>query len=134
MPDLVLLDTHALLWWQAGGKRLSRRARSAIDGAEVRLVSPISFWEIAMLAEKGRIALDRSAVKWANDLLVEDRVEPADLTPTIAASAGLLGAFHGDPADRMIVATASSFGVPIITKDGLITEYCEGAGGPSVIW
>lgn len=134
MPDILLLDTHALLWWQAGGERLSRRARSGIDGATTLMVSPISFWEISMLVEKGRIGLDRSPVVWANDLLATDGLATAELTPTIAATAGTLQGFHGDPADRLIVATARSLGVPIVTKDAQITSYCEADARSSVVW
>ena len=50
--DAVLVDTHVLLWWQAGGERLSRRAAARIDGADVVYVSPISCWEIAVLVTK----------------------------------------------------------------------------------
>ena len=49
----MLLDTHGILWWQAGGERLSAVARRAIAAAQLLLVSPVSCWEVALLAEKG---------------------------------------------------------------------------------
>src|SRR5438874_4700975 len=56
----VLLDTHVLLWWKAGGERLSARARRDIARADAVLLSPLSFWEIGMLTVRGRIRLDRT--------------------------------------------------------------------------
>ena len=57
---MILLDTHAVLWWQAGSERLSATARRTIAAAGTILVSPVSFWEIALLVAKGRIGLDRT--------------------------------------------------------------------------
>jgi PIN domain nuclease of toxin-antitoxin system len=110
MPDTVLLDTHALLWWQAGSGRLSRRALAAIRGATCQ-ISPITCWEVATLVTKGRIALDRPVARWVADLVATE-VEVVDLTPSIAAAAGSLVDFHGDPADRLIYATAAARRIP----------------------
>lgn len=131
----VLLDTHAVLWWQAGGRRLSRGATRAIDRAVSVLVSPLSCWEIATLHRLGRIALDRDPSSWVQDLMADDRIAPAALTPEAAAWAGSLdGRFSGDPIDRLLYATAHDHRVPFISKDEAIRSFARGAGNLEVIW
>jgi len=58
----ILLDTHALVWWQAGGERLSTEARRVIEAAETILVSPLTLWEVATLHRRGRLVLDLSLI------------------------------------------------------------------------
>jgi PIN domain nuclease of toxin-antitoxin system len=102
----VLLDTHVLLWWQAGGDRLSSEARRRIERADAVLISPISIWEAGMLVHKGRVAIDRDLHVWVTDLFDDRHTAVASLTPQAAASAALLvEPFPGDPADRLIYAT-----------------------------
>ncbi len=130
----VLLDTHALVWWQAGGDRLSAPARRMIDG-EALLVSPLSCWEVATLARLGRIALDREAGLWVRDLYQDDRISVAPLTPESAAWAGSLGeAFPGDPIDRLLYATARDLRVPFLTKDERLHAYAADAGDVRTVW
>ncbi len=64
----ILLDTHVLLWWQAGGERLSASADRAIREADQVLVSPLSCWEATTLHRQGRIALDRDPLAWVQAL------------------------------------------------------------------
>jgi PIN domain nuclease of toxin-antitoxin system len=130
----ILLDTHALLWWQAGVDRLSPKAARSIESATRILVSPISFWELTMLVEKGRISLDRPTNVWVVDFLATERVEVAELTPSVAIGAGELTGFHGDPADRMIVATAKSSRVPLVSKDDKIHAYAKSDRVLTVVW
>ncbi len=130
----VVLDTHALLWWHAESDRLSGDALRAIEYAEVVLVSPISFWEISMLVQKGRVGLDRPTAVWVGDFQLTERVEVADLTPTIAVRAAELLDFHGDPADRILVATAVSCGAPLITKDEKIHAHGRLVGSLTTLW
>ncbi|HEX9344240.1 MAG TPA: type II toxin-antitoxin system VapC family toxin [Actinomycetota bacterium] len=133
---MILLDTHALLWWAAGSDRLSPGAARAIARADTILVSPISCWEVATLVGKGRIALDRDVYVWVLDLFSLDEVELAPLTPQMAVAAALLGTagFHGDPADRFLYATALEHSVPLVTKDESIRSYAEKAGDLRTIW
>lgn len=133
---MILLDTHALLWWQAGGERLSAAAARAIARAESVLVSPISCWEVATLLGKGRIALDRDVFVWVRDLFGADGVELAPLSPQAAVTAALLGTagFHDDPADRFLYATALEHSVPMVTKDEAIRSYASKAGDLRTIW
>lgn len=137
MPDTdpALVDTHALLWWQADSERLSATARTRIDSAAHLVISAITCWEIAMLAAKGRIALDRPLEIWVNDLLSDPtqiRATPVD--PATALTAGQLEHFHGDPADRIIVATAKHAALPVITKDHRIHHYTHHDPTLHTIW
>lgn len=133
MADDVLLDTHALLWWQEGSERLGHRAVEAIDTAARVLVSPISCWEVAMLVAKERVALDRSVVRWVDEL-ESGTVAISELTPRIAAAAGSLVDLHGDPADRLIYATAAVDGLAIVTRDRRMADHAAAHGDVRVVW
>ena len=123
---MILLDTHPLIWFTQGDKFLGSKARQIIQDAidsDEALVSPITFWETAMLARKGRLSLGRSVQDWAQAILGTG-VKAAEITPHIAMSAGDLPSdIHGDPADRLIIATARAFGCPLVTADRQILAY-----------
>ena len=133
---MILLDTHVLLWWLAGGSRLSKPAAESIAGSETVLISPVSFWEIATLVLKGYVTLDRDIHAWTLDVLADDRVETAALTPPAAVAAASLGdeGFHGDPADRFLCATARELSVPFVTKDTRIREFARKTKDLRVVW
>lgn len=100
-----MLDTHVLLWWQAGGHRLSLPASRAIAAADRILVSQISCWEVAVLVSKGRIELDRDTPVWVQDLLVSERVAVVGLTVTAAVAAAATASPCADasgPAHRLV--------------------------------
>jgi PIN domain nuclease of toxin-antitoxin system len=121
---VIVLDTATWIWRASDPKRLSSRARRAIDQAENALVSAISVWEVAMLVAKRRILLDRPVERWVDIALALPGIRLAPLEPAIAVrSTKLPGEFHPDPADRMIVATALEHGAPIITPDDRIRSY-----------
>ena len=132
----MLLDTHALLWWQADSGRLSAHAARAIARADTVLVSPISWWEIGILLEKGRIALDRDLQRWVHDLLVLDSVTPAHLTAEAAAAAALLqrAGFHGDPADQLLYATSAAHAASFVIKDETIHAFARNRRDVNAIW
>lgn len=134
MKHSIVLDTHALLWLLADDGRLSTRAVDAIGAADERLVSAVSFWEVAMLVEKGRVELDRPVRTWTNDVLAEGYVSETVLHADTAVVAGTLADFHGDPADRMIVAAAMAAGADLVTKDGSIQSWAVATGGITCIW
>ena len=122
----VLLDTHLWLWWLLGSPQLPMRERQAIDQSaqarQLRLAA-ISLWEAQMLARKSRLKLDIPFSEWiltASDPEVV-RVLPVDSSVVIALD-GLPDSFHGDPADRMIVATALANRLPLMTLDGSIRK------------
>lgn len=134
MPaDRLLLDTHALIWWQAGSDRLSAPAASAIAEAERVWISVISLWELATLTRLGRVALDRTVDRWVSDLLAGP-VECIDVDPTVAAEAGSLVDFHGDTADRIIYTTARTHRMALVTKDRRLTDQAAAHGTVEVIW
>jgi PIN domain nuclease of toxin-antitoxin system len=130
----VLLDTHVLLWWRADARRLSASAVRAIGTARHVLVSPVTCWEVGMLVSKERVRLDRPTAAWVRDLLAEDRIQLAPLTPAAAVAAAELSDFHGDPADRMLYATARSLRALMITKDRQIHQYAATHRDVSVRW
>ena len=88
-----------------------------------------------MLVEKRRIKLDRPTAMWVADFLATERVEIAHLTADMAVTAGELDELHGDPADRLIVATAVRSGAALVTKDPRITDYSRRSRGAlTVLW
>lgn len=124
---VIVLDTHAWLWWVADPARISQPARTAIEHADAVGVCTISCWEVAMLARSGRIRLDRDTRLWIRQALAAERIAALPLTAEIAVSAALLPSdFPGDPADRIIYATAAGHGVPLITKDERISSFDTG--------
>jgi PIN domain nuclease of toxin-antitoxin system len=120
---LIILDTHAWIWWNSAPDKLSAAARAAIDGADQLGVSAISCWEVSMLVAKGRLGLDRDVLTWVQEALPEELVQLLPVSPTIAVRAGALESFHGDPADRLIVATALELNGALVTRDGRIRDY-----------
>ncbi len=115
---MIVLDTHAWIWWVAGPARLSGAAKRAIEKARMRGVCAISVWEVAVLIERGRLVLDREVTDWVRDALALPGVELLPLTPEIAlAAGGAVLELHGDPADRMIAATALAHRARLVTKD-----------------
>lgn len=122
---MIVLDTHAWLWWLAAPERLSRTAEQAIERASRIGISTLSAWEVTMLALRGRISLDREASLWVGQALADERVEPLAPSANVAVSAGLLDAqsFPGDPVDRLIYATARSTGATLITRDAAIRAF-----------
>lgn len=131
--DTSLVDTHVLLWWMANGERLSEAAQAALSSSPV-VVSPISFWEVSMLVGKGRVALDRPTAAWAEDVLALSSVDVAPLTAQIAVLAGELPDFHGDPADRLLAATAIVHRCPLITKDDKLRRWADGRSELACVW
>lgn len=133
----LLLDTHALLFWQAKSKKLSRRAAKEMAKAEQLLVSTITCWEVATLVAHGRVALDRSLDDWLDDMNADEQVCVVPLSARAAIQALTLerAGFHGDPADRLIYATAADELVPLVTVDDRIHEFAK-RGTPAVrlVW
>lgn len=120
----VLLDTHTLLWWLDGDRRLSRRARTAI-GKETNtvLVSAASAWEITTKARLGKLP---GAVDVAEDVagcVAGQGFESLDITLHHGQRAGALGGSHRDPFDRMLIAQAQAEDLPIVSNDEVFDEY-----------
>ena len=132
--ERVVADTHALLWWLGDENRLSEAARRALDESASIWVSPITFWEVGMLLERDRITLDRPLPQWTNDLIASGEIIDAQMSAGVAALADTLAGFHGDPADRLIVATASALGIPLVTKDRTIRSWAQASAALDTIW
>jgi len=112
----VLLDTHVLHWWSAEPDRLSADATRAVEAADELAVAAISWFELAWLAHDERIVVTTPPTSWLRQL--GDGVRTLPLTPTIGAAAvALPSSFPGDPADRLIYATAIEHGCRLVTKD-----------------
>jgi PIN domain nuclease of toxin-antitoxin system len=126
---MILLDTHVLVWFFEGVPRLSVPARTAIErsgAANEVLVSVISFLEIGMLVAKNRMRLSGPVQEWTNRVVAWRGLSVADLTPTVAVESSFLpGVLHADPADRVLVATARSLDVTLVTHDRRILRYGE---------
>jgi PIN domain nuclease of toxin-antitoxin system len=126
---MILLDTQVLIWFSIGDERLGKRARELFATAGKQsetAVSPISFWEAAMLTAKNRVDLGMPVGAWAAEILNSGGPALLALTPEIAVGAGqLLGGIHGDPADRIIVATARAHRCAILTADRKILSYAK---------
>lgn len=122
---MMLLDTHVLVHYASDDRKLGKRARAAIDRALARdevFVSALSFWEVAMLAGKGRLALDTTATAFRAATLATGIQEEA-VDGEIAIAAGELPDHHGDPADRMLVATALVRGLALLTADTVLLDW-----------
>ena len=132
----MVLDTHAFVWVMEGDKKLGPAARRAVLKASADngvAISAITPWEIAMLENKGRLRLACEVGEWIRDALRTPAVRLLPISPEIAVdSVRLPGAFNPDPADRLIVATARQWSVPLMTADKDILDYA-GAGHVIVV-
>jgi PIN domain nuclease of toxin-antitoxin system len=116
---LLVLDTHAVLWWTLDPARLGKLAARALEEAERVGIPTIALWETSVLVRKRKVRLDLPLTEWAERLLAIPRVEALPLDAGIALRADGL-AMHGDPADRFIVATAMEHRARLATKDALL--------------
>ncbi len=121
---MIVLDTHAWIWWVARDKQLSRRARAQIERAKRVLVPTVCLREVALLVAHGRLRFSRGVEEWLDAASTLPQLELAPMTSRIAVESANLGAsFHRDPADQIIVATAITYGVPLVTRDERIERY-----------
>jgi PIN domain nuclease of toxin-antitoxin system len=127
----VLLDTHVVHWWSAEPERVSAAARKLLDGADELVVAAISWFELAWLARHGRILVNVPIRSWLDGLAAE--VRTIGVTPAIADTAvSLPSSFPGDPADRLIYATAVEHDLPLVSKDRAMRENARPR--PPVVW
>lgn len=132
-PSAVLLDTCAVIWLANGDPMAERALETIVDAglADGVFVSPVSAWEIGMLSrpKPGRsqaVQFRPDPKTWFVNFLRGPAVKDAPLTHEIAIEASWLpGEFHGDPADRLIVATARHRGIPVVTRDRRIIAYAN---------
>ncbi|MCI0347470.1 MAG: type II toxin-antitoxin system VapC family toxin [Chloroflexi bacterium] len=122
---MTLLDTHVLLWFAADDAQLGRGTFRAVDEAlrvDELAVSAVSFWEIAMLTVKRRLSLPAGPAAFRRRVLAQGLLE-VPIHGAIAVAAAELPTFHGDPADRMVVATALDLGAELVTADDRILGW-----------
>ncbi len=130
--DLLLLDTHVLIWLMLGDSRLGPRAKAEIarvGGAGDLLVSAITPWEIGVLVSKKRVDLHRDTLVWIREALAMPGISLVPLDPEIAvASTRLPFEMHPDPADRILVATARQTRATLVSADhtllGIAKKSC----------
>lgn len=122
-----LLDTHVAVWLSAGSSHLKKGSLNYLESefnARKLFVSPISAWEVGMLVSRGRLDVGQDVLSWFNGFLEKFSVTLLDITPEIAVNSSFLpGVFHGDPADRILVATAMSNSKTLVTADQKIVDY-----------
>lgn len=126
----ILLDTHVWIWLMMGDERLSKNFIKSIEQASAReeiFISAISIWEIGMLVERGRITLELDCLDWVKQALDSPGISLVPITPEIAIQSSRLPENpHGDPADRIIIATAFETKAVLITHDQKILNYGKG--------
>ncbi|MGD0090458.1 MAG: type II toxin-antitoxin system VapC family toxin [Planctomycetota bacterium] len=125
---MLILDTHVWVWFFDRDPRI-KQAAASIDSAAVESglgVSAISVWEVGMLVKKGRLVLGMDSLKYVQEALAKPHLSLIPLTPEIAIESNRLpGHLHGDPADRIIIATARVLGATLATRDRRIISYAE---------
>lgn len=124
---MILLDTHAWLWWLQDPSQLSPTALELINREEAGsgiLVSSISVWEIAVKSSLGKLTLPLPIDEWYAQAQSHPGIliEPLDPLDAIASTT-LPGEFHKDPVDRMLIAIARRYSIPLVTKDSKIQQY-----------
>jgi PIN domain nuclease of toxin-antitoxin system len=120
----VLLDTHVVHWWSAEPRRISSPARKALEQADELAVAGITWFELAWLARNERILLNVPLRSWLEGLAAQLRT--IGITPAIADLAvALPSSFPGDPADRLIYATAVENDLSLVTKDRAIRDHAR---------
>lgn len=126
---MIVLDTHALIWWVNDDGQLSDKARKAIEKelsneAGQVFISTMTAWEIALLVEKGRLTLTMDVKDWIDTVTAIEGVRFVPVDNEVAIqSVRLPGEFHPDPADRMIVALARRLSAALVTSDAKIQAY-----------
>jgi PIN domain nuclease of toxin-antitoxin system len=126
---MIVLDTHAWVWLVNDPRQLSPSARRVTEQAMARnaiYISSISAWEVALLSASGRIELTIDIQDWiaGSEVLPFVNFVPVD-NSIFVRSVLLPGPLHNDPADRIIIATALTKGMPVVTKDEKIRKYSK---------
>jgi PIN domain nuclease of toxin-antitoxin system len=128
---MIVLDTHAWVWWLTTPEKLGKKAARVLRKAPRVGVPAICVWEVAMKAAAGKLKFDRPSSLWIDQALSTDsRIELIALSPRVAIGAAELEWKHGDAADRFIVATAQLYECQLATCDTTII----GSGLVRCVW
>lgn len=126
----LLLDTHVWIWSMIGSSILKKSFHSIFEKALKAhniFISPMSIWEMGMLVEKKRIEIDMDVLDWIEQALDIPGINLSAITPRIAIySTRLIGKAHGDPVDRLLIATAAEKNAVLVTCDRKILQYAKG--------
>lgn len=124
---MVLLDTHAWVWFVSNPENLSDYAKSSIETAMKKkaiYISSISTWEVALLVSRNRLRLTMNVNDWIQRSEALPFMKFIPVNNSIAVQSVYLSSpLHNDPADRIIIATALSLSMPVVTKDEKIINY-----------
>ena len=121
---MILLDTHVVVWLLGDDLRLGVKARRIIAEDDERYVSAMVSWEIAMMVDKGRFAVNQPLGIWLEQSIDSIGAHEMVVTGAMACDAGsLAGDIHGDPCDRLMIATARAMACPLVTADRAILAY-----------
>jgi PIN domain nuclease of toxin-antitoxin system len=125
----LLLDTHVLLWFQGGDRRLSRKARAAIEAADAEaILSAAVIWEMAIKAGLGRLHLPATVERYVQEK-IEQGYHVLPVSWEHAARVEQLPWHHRDPFDRLLAAQALVEGCPVVTRDRVFKKY-----GVDMMW
>ncbi|MGH8695076.1 MAG: type II toxin-antitoxin system VapC family toxin [Burkholderiales bacterium] len=114
----LLLDTHIWRWSLSAPEKLGKRLRAALARPATELwLSPISVWELLVLAERGRIKFAPEPRQWLREALGRTPAHEAPLTHQVAIRSREILPAHEDPADRFLVATALIYDLTLVTAD-----------------
>ena len=135
---MILLDTHAWLWLASEPNRLGPVVSAASQSLAERSlgVSTISGWEVSAKVSQGKLGLDRPVVDWISATESQIRLVHEPISMSVAMCAGSLGAedFHGDAADRIIVATALILRCALATADDKIRDWASKRTDLTIVW
>ena len=114
----LLLDTHIWIWSLLDPAKLSKKVRAELESPDNELwLSPISTWELLILIEKGRVAVDKDPVPWVAEVSRAVTLREASLTHEVAVESRVVDLPHQDPADRFLAATARVYDLTLVTAD-----------------
>ena len=122
---MIVLDTHIWVWWVDDNTRLTQKHRDWIQQYQSQGlgISIISCWEVSKLVEMGRLTLSVTVDEWLKQALAYPGVQLLELTIPIIVQSTKLTGFNRDPADQIIVATATIWACPLLTADAKILAY-----------
>jgi PIN domain nuclease of toxin-antitoxin system len=132
----LLLDSHVWVWAVNDDAKLGRKAKAVIRERAERnavAVSGVSFWELAVKAGKGRVEFSPDVRGWLAAASRLPGIGVIDIDRDLMLRATSLDWSHADPADRMLVATAISYELDLVSADRAILEYARTNKGLSTV-